>query len=234
MSSADAPVAVVTGCNRGIGRSIAEELRARGHRLFGLNRTLLKEDWLTEVPCDLSVPEEVPRAVDRVLEETGGRVDLCVSNAVDRVLEPIATMPAGGWERMLAVNLTAGLHLTQALLPAIRACRGLFVFLGSHAGTRYFEGGAAYSATKAALAAFTETLLIEERPNGVRACLVEPGAIANLDGDHAPYKMTVDSVARCVASIVDLPPDMTVGRIEIRPAAPLQAPVTGIDRLLYV
>ncbi|MFF9205404.1 SDR family oxidoreductase [Streptomyces sp. NPDC014986] len=233
MNSAEPRVALVTGCNRGAGRSIAAALRERGCRVFGLNRTLADEDWLTEIPCDLSVPEEIPPAVDRVLQEAG-RVDICVSNAVDRALEPIATMSAGEWERMLSVNLTSSFHLTQALLPAIRASRGQFVFMGSHAGTRYFEGGAAYSATKAALAAFTETLLLEERANGVRACLVAPGAIANLEGDDSPYKMTVDSVARCVASIIDLPADMAVGQIEIRPASPLRAPVTGIDRLLYV
>lgn len=46
--------------------------------------------------------------------------------------------------------------------------------------------------------------------------------------------MSVDSIARCVASVIDLPHDMTVGQIEIRPASPLRASVTGIDRLLYV
>ncbi|MFG2981707.1 SDR family oxidoreductase [Streptomyces sp. NPDC048258] len=223
----------MTGANRGSGRSIAAELHRRGHRVFGLNRTPLNEEWLTEVPCDLADLGQIHAAVEWVIERTG-RIDVCVSNAVDRVLEPIAAMRVADWDRMLAVNLSAHFHLTQAVLPALRVGRGQIVFMGSHAGTRYFEGGVAYSATKAAMTAFVETLLLEERKNGVRACLVSPGAIANLEGDDSPHKMTVDSIAECVASIVGLPDDVVVGEIELRPASPLQAPVTGIDRLLYV
>ncbi|MFE2886906.1 SDR family oxidoreductase [Streptomyces graminifolii] len=233
MNSADAPVAVVTGANRGSGRSIAAELKARGYRVFGLNRTALGEGWLNEFSCDLADADQIRHAVERVLAEAG-RVDVCVFNAVDRALEPISSMDADDWERTLAVNLSSHFHLTRLLLPAVRASRGQFVFMGSHAGTHYFEGGAAYSAAKAALGAFVETLLLEERPHGVRACLVSPGAIANLDGDNSAHKMSVDSIARCVASVIDLPHDMTVGQIEIRPASPLRASVTGIDRLLYV
>ncbi|MHC3474996.1 SDR family oxidoreductase, partial [Streptomyces sp. 7R007] len=233
MNSADVPVAVVTGANRGSGRSIAAELKARGYRVFALNRTLSGQGWLTEVACDLADAGQIRRAVERVLAEAG-RVDVCVFSAVDRVLEPISSMAAEDWERTLAVNLGANFHLTRLLLPALRASRGQFVFMGSHAATRYFEGGAAYSAAKAALGAFVETLLLEERPHGVRACLVSPGAIANLDGDDGPHKMAMDSIARCVAAIIDLPDDMAVGQIEVRPAKPLQATVTGIDRLLYV
>ncbi|MFD0270460.1 hypothetical protein ACFVGY_28445 [Streptomyces sp. NPDC127106] len=76
---------------------------------------------------------------------------------------------------------------------------------------------------------------MEERNNGVRACLISPGAIANLDGDADPHKMTTHAVAKGVASIIDdFPKDMLVGEIEIRPASLPEPPVTGIDRLLHV
>ncbi|GAA3229167.1 SDR family oxidoreductase [Nonomuraea helvata] len=234
MSSDEAPVALVTGVNRGSGKSIAEELHRRGYRVFALGRTLLGEDWLTEYACDLTDPAQIRSGVGRAVSEAG-RVDVCVSNAVDRVWDPIASLREPDWDRLMAVNLSASFHLTKALLPAIRAARGQFVFMGSHAGTHYFEGGAAYSATKAAMKAFVETLLLEERKHGVRACLVSPGAIANLDGDEAAYKMATASVAACVGAIIDgVPGDLVVGEIEIRPAQPLPPPVAGIDRLLYV
>ncbi|KOU52240.1 short-chain dehydrogenase [Streptomyces sp. WM4235] len=233
MNSPEPRVALVTGANRGSGRSIAAELHRRGYRVFCLNRTLTGDDLVTEFACDLADPGQIEAAVQRVLEQAGS-IDVCISNAVERVLEPIAAMEARDWDRMLAVNLSASFHLTRAVLPALRVSRGQIVFMGSHAGTHYFEGGVAYSATKAAMAAFVETLLLEERRNGVRACLVSPGAIANLDGDESPHKMAVDSIGRCIGSLVDFPSDVVVGEIEIRPASPLQAPITGIDRLLYV
>lgn len=234
MSSADRPVALLTGTNRGTGRSIAEELHRRGYRIRSLNRTPAGEDWLGEQRCDLADPEQIGACTRRAIE-AAGRLDVCVSNAVDRVLEPIACLSRADWDRSLAVNLSANLHLTQAVLPALRAGNGLIVFMGSHAGTRYFEGGAAYSAAKAALAAFVETLLLEERNNGVRACLVSPGAIANLDGDDSHHKMTTQAVAKGVVSIIDaFPRELLVGEIEIRPASLPVPPVTGIDRLLHV
>lgn len=234
MSSDDGRVALITGTNRGSGRAIAEELRERGFRVYSLNRSLAGADWLGERRCDVSRPAEIRRAVADVLAEAG-RLDVCVSNAVDRVLDPIADLREADWERLVAINLSAGFHLLQAVLPALRARRGVFVAMGSHAGTRYFEGGAAYSATKAGLKALVETLLLEERRNGVRACLVSPGAIANLDGDDDPYKMSTRSIARCVGTIVDSwPTDLVVGEIEVRPAELATPPIIGIDRLLHV
>lgn len=234
MSSNDARVALVTGTNRGSGRAIAEELRDRGFRLYSLNRSLAGHGWLGEHRCDLADPAQIRESVSRVLTDAG-RLDVCVSNAVDRTFDPIAELSEADWDRLVSINLSACFHLVKAVLPALRAGHGVFVAMGSHAGTRYFEGGAAYSATKAGLKALVETLLLEERRNGVRACLVSPGAIANLDGDVSPHKMSTRSVARCVGTIVDSwPRDLVVGEIEVRPADLAEPPVIGIDRLLHV
>jgi 3-oxoacyl-[acyl-carrier protein] reductase len=232
-TSAD-PVALVTGTNRGCGHAIAEQLHACGYRVRSLNRTLVGQEWLGERKCDIADPAALAGTVADVLAETG-RLDACVANAVERVFEPIAVMSAADWDRQLAINLSSVFHLVKVTLPALRAARGVFVAMGSHAGTRPFEGGAAYSATKAGLKALVETLLLEERNNGVRACLVSPGAIANLEGDESPTKISVESVGRCVANIVTAwPTDLVVGELEIRPASLPAAAVTGIDRLLHV
>lgn len=227
-------MALVTGSNRGSGLAIATSLHARGYRIFSLNRTLAGADWLGEQRCDLADPAKLTACVARVLERTG-RIDACVANAVDRVLEPIARFTTPDWDRLVAVNLSSVYHLLKATLGPLRRSRGIFVAMGSNAGTQYFEGGAAYSATKAAVRALVETLLLEERRNGVRACLVTAGAIANLDGDDSPYKMCTSAVGECVATVVDSwAGDLVVGEIEIRPTTPAPSAVTGIDRLLHV
>jgi NAD(P)-dependent dehydrogenase (short-subunit alcohol dehydrogenase family) len=133
------------------------------------------------------------------------------------------------------VNLIAPFRLTQATLPLLRRTGGVLVFMGSHAGTRFFEGGAAYCATKAALKALVEVLLLEERPQGVRTVLVSPGAIANRAYDDSVMKMSVQSVGRFVAKLItEVPSDIAVGEIEIRPARLASPTVTGLDRLQSV
>jgi 3-oxoacyl-[acyl-carrier protein] reductase len=234
MASREPRVALVTGTNRGTGHAIAEELTRRGYALASLNRTLRGERWLRERRCDLADPAQITAAVDDVLGEHG-RIDAVVANATERPLAGLAELSPAAWDRGIAVNLTAVFHLVRTTLPALRAAGGVFVAMGSHAGSRFFEGGAAYSAPKAALKALVETLLLEERRNGVRAALVSPGAIANLPGDTSPYKMTTASVARCVGAVIqDFPVDLVTGELEIRPAR-LPAPdVTGLDRLAHV
>lgn len=232
--SAAAPVALISGANRGTGLAIARELHRRGYRVAGLNRTLLGEDWLYEVPCDLTEPATVETAVSQVLARFG-RLDVCVTNAVDRMFASLAEMDPSDWDRAVAVNLTSVFRIIRASLAAVRAARGSYVIIGSHAGTRFFEGGASYSATKRALKSLVETLLLEERAHGVRATLVSAGAIANEDGDESPYKMATESVARCVGALVqDQPSDLVIGNIEIRPALLQEPEISGIARLQHV
>lgn len=228
------PGALVTGANRGTGLAIARELHRRGYRVAALNRTPLGADWLHEVRCDLTVPGSVDTAVAEALARLG-RLDACVASAVVRRLGPVTALDPHAWDESVAVNLTSVFRLVRATLPAIRASAGSYVVMGSHAGTRFFEGGAAYSATKAALKALVETLLLEERAHGVRATLVNAGAIANRHGDDVPYKMATASVAHWVGALVqDQPRDLAVGEVEIRPAR-LPAPqVAGLARLQHV
>ncbi|QYX79577.1 SDR family oxidoreductase [Streptomyces akebiae] len=225
---------LVTGANRGTGRAVAEELRAAGWRVWGLGRTPADLPGVENVHCDLRHPEDVGPAVRRAGALAGG-LDAVVANGVERALGDLATLPLERWQEAVDVNLTSVIALVQAALPQLRARGGRIVLMGSHAGTRFFEGGAAYCATKAALKALTEVLLLEERRHGVGTTLVSPGAIANLPGDTSPLKMATSSVARTVRWVLESPEDTVVGEVELRPARlPEEVPVTGLDRLQAV
>ena len=229
----EAATVLVTGTNRGTGRGIAAAFHALGCRVVSLNRTFTGEDWLGEIPCDLTSMASIDRAVSR-LAETAPVIDACVCNAAIRRFAPIAKLSPADWTASVATNLTAPFLLTQATLPLIRRPGGMYVYVGSHAGSRFFEGGAAYCATKAALKALVEVLLLEERPHGVRGVLVSAGAIANRAGDDSPEKMSPRSVGEFIADLVlHCPPDIAVGEVEIRPAT-LSPGLSGIGRLQQV
>ncbi|MHA5049698.1 SDR family NAD(P)-dependent oxidoreductase [Streptomyces sp. SD15] len=226
--------ALLTGANRGTGRAVAEALHAAGWRVYALGRTRADLPWLGEVQCDLRHAEEVGAAVDRVVAESGG-LDAVVATGVVRSLGPVASLPLDVWREAVEVNLTSLLALIQTSLPQLRSGGGRIVLMGSHAGSRFFEGGAAYCATKAALKAISEVLLLEERAHGVCTTLVSPGAIANLPGDESPLKMATSSVAQAVLWALEAPADTVVGEIELRPARLTDRPtVSGLDRLQAV
>jgi NADP-dependent 3-hydroxy acid dehydrogenase YdfG len=229
----DRKVVIVTGANRGTGLAIATELHEAGWEVWGLNRTASGPTWVRELTCDLSRPEAAATAVAAVLRRRR-RIDAVVANAVVRTLGRVGQIDPQAWRRAIDVNLTSVLRLVQAALPALRERQGGIVLMGSHAGERFFEGGASYCATKAALKALAEVLLLEERPNGVRTTLMNPGAIANHADDESPLKMSTTSVGRAVRWVLEAPQDTAIGEIELRPARLPSMPVTGLDRLQAV
>jgi NAD(P)-dependent dehydrogenase (short-subunit alcohol dehydrogenase family) len=224
-------VALVTGSNRGLGYGIARAFHRARYRVVSLNRTLANEEWLGEIQCDLAAPDEVAAALATIRREVV-RLDVCVLNAAVRRFGTVAELDPSALLTSLAVNLGAPVLVAQGCLPLLRSAKGVIVVIGSHAAARYFEGGVAYSATKAGLKALVETLLLEERRNGVRATLVSPGAIANRPDDRATSKMTTDAVGEVVRWAAEGTPDgIALGEVEIRPLVLGEPAVVGIQRL---
>ncbi|MFG2822860.1 SDR family oxidoreductase [Kitasatospora sp. NPDC048365] len=222
----------MTGSNRGTGRAIRSRLLADGYAVRCLNRTSCA-DHTDPVTADFADPDAAARAA--VLALAGApRLDLLVVNAVTRGFGTVAEVGARDWDEAVAVNLTTPVRVVQAALPLLRRSEGHIVLMGSHAGSRPFEGGLAYCATKAALKQVAEVLLMEERRHGVRTTLLSPGAIRNLDDDDSAYKMSVESVADVVSWAAATPRDTVLGEIELRPGRLDRPPVVGLDRLQYV
>lgn len=233
-NSREQRVAVITGSNRATGYAIAEALHADGWRLVSINRTLHGAEWLNEHRCDLADTREVMDVVRRISAEHD-KIDAFIPTSASRGIAPIENLGVEELDNSIRVNFTSIVHSIRLLLPVLRRSRGQIVVIGSHAGSRFFEGGAAYSSTKAALKALVEILLLEERPNGVRSTLLSPGAIANFEWDNCQYKMRTDSVAQCVRTLLSsLPDDIAVGEVEIRPARLPNPEVSGLDRLQYL
>ena len=151
---------LVTGSNRGTGLAIATLFGERGFRIASLNRTRLGKPWLGEIVCDLSRGAEIGPACDAALAHLGG-VDVCILNAAVRQIHRIEDMTDADWDESVATNLSAVFKIMRRMLPALKASRGHLVILGSQAGEHFFEGGAAYCATKAALVALAEVAVLE-------------------------------------------------------------------------
>jgi 3-oxoacyl-[acyl-carrier protein] reductase len=186
----DAPVALVTGGSRGIGRAIAVALGEAGLRLVVNYRTRAKDaDELVErirrtggearaVRADVGDPGAARTLVDAALEAFG-RLDVLVNNAgVHLPGVRLADVGAEDWARVLRVNLSGPFFLMQAVLPHMRARgAGHIVNVSSNVTQRFPATAGPYTASKSALEALTRILAREEGPHGIRVNAVAPGPI---------------------------------------------------------
>jgi 3-oxoacyl-[acyl-carrier protein] reductase len=209
----DGRIAIVTGASSGIGRATAELLVSRGARvtIFARSAAKLKEIARKHEDRMLPVAGDVadPKSIDRLFERTKGRFgdcDVLVNNAgmVDAKL--LHEMTVREWDRIFAVNVRSAYLCSQRALRSMMANRaGAIVNVSSISGVlgpEKFPGFVAYSATKAALISFTETLAVEVRDHGVRVNCVSPGSVdtamwRKVSGG-APADMTPEEVAEVI------------------------------------
>lgn len=224
---------VVTGAGSGIGAAVADRLHARGDALVLVARDEPRADDLraaydgsTALVADLADPGAVEAAL--AAADLPGAVDGLVQAAGVVDLAPIGRIDLASWQQTLAVNVTAPMLLTRALLPALRAAGGTVVMVNSSAGRRAHPDWASYAASKFALRAFADALRAEEGGHGVRVSTVYPGRTATpmqalvhaQEGkDYDPDDwVTAATVADSVLHCLDLPSGATVPELVVQPA----------------
>jgi len=183
-------VAIVTGAGTGIGRAIALAFAREGAvmTLVGRRREPLAQvaaeiaafGGVADVaPADLTRAEQVD-ALARDVIERWGRVDILVNNAGTNVpRRALAELDPEDFRLVVDANLVAPFLLTRAVLPSMRAAgRGTIIAISSMAGVRAsLLSGPAYSAAKAGLNSFVESINLAERRYGIRACAICPGEV---------------------------------------------------------
>ena len=169
----------VTGASSGIGKATVERLVADGFRVVaGVRRDADAPPAASaHVLIDLAEPESVTTAGKDLLEHTDGALAGLVNNAGINVNGPFEVLPIEEWRRQFEVNLFGQLTLTRELLPALLASRGRIVTVGSVGGRFSAPFLGPYSASKFAVRAWMDALRHELSPHGVKAILIEPGAI---------------------------------------------------------
>jgi uncharacterized protein len=177
---------MVTGPSSGVGGAPARRLDRDGWRLILVARRADRLESLTgelrdarPLPLDLTEADAPERA--REAAESEGELKLLVNNAGAGWSASFGD-PDGGYEnvrRTMEVNFDAVVRLTEALLPLLRrSAPSSIVNVSSTAGRIGRPGMGAYSASKFALAGWTESLEHEEREHGVHVGNVLPGFVA--------------------------------------------------------
>lgn len=185
-------MAIITGCSSGgIGHALALEFAARDCQVVATARSLasmsdLQSDarfFLQEL--DVTSDESVRRALSVVIEKFG-RVDIVVNNAGMLCVGPLAEVPLSSIEQTFNTNVYGSLRLIQAVVPHMASRKkGKIVNFGSVTVLAPPPWGGAYTSSKAAIHALSDSLRLELRAFGIDVITVVPGAVKSNIGNSA-------------------------------------------------
>ena len=230
--------AVISGAasERGIGRATARLFAEHGARVAILDideagaaaaAASLGEGHLG-LGCDVSDPESCRRAAEAAIAAFG-QVDILINNA--GITEPLRIMEIGPerWGRVLDVNLSGVLYLSQAFIPHMRARRqGAIACMSSVSAQRGggIFGGPHYSAAKAGVLGLAKAMARELGPDGIRVNCVTPGLIqTDITGGRLTPEMKEE--IRKTIPLNRLGEAIDVARIYLFLASDLSSYVTG-------
>ena len=211
-------VVLVTGASSGIGRALAVEWGRRGARVGVLAR---RAEALIEVAgeveraggkalaltADVRDAAEMEKAVARVQELWGG-IDVLVANAGMTTTTGATKLRAGEASDVISVNVIGVINSVAAVLPGMLERRGgHLVAISSLASYRGMPKSGAYSASKAAVSTFFESLRVDLRKSGIAVTTIHPGFIRTPmtagRKTKLPFLMEVEPAARLIVRAVE-------------------------------
>ncbi|MCS5715518.1 SDR family oxidoreductase [Herbiconiux sp. CPCC 205716] len=184
---------VVTGAGSGIGRATASRIAREGGRVIAVDISAerlddfvasLPEADVTPVAGDITSDE----AIAAIVSAAGQRID-CLANVAGIMddMTPVGDVTDEVWNRVFAINVTGTMKLTRAVVPVMLAQgKGAIVNVASEAALRGSAAGAAYTASKHAVAGLTKSTAFMYGPSGIRTNAVAPGpTITNIEARFA-------------------------------------------------
>src|SRR3989344_2890819 len=117
---------LITGCSSGIGRCLAQGLRARGWRVFATARKpadvkTLADEGFESLPLDVDSSDSIHAAVEEVLQRTGGRLGALINNAGFGLPGAVEDLSRTSLRVQFETNVFGGQELIRLLLPVFRA-----------------------------------------------------------------------------------------------------------------
>jgi NAD(P)-dependent dehydrogenase (short-subunit alcohol dehydrogenase family) len=175
-------IALVTGANGGLGRSVTQALLDAGFAVVGLAPKIQTSDFdhphFTALPATLNSLDEAQKATATVIAHFG-KIDV-LAHLVGGFAggQSVADTDDAIFQRMFDMNLNSAFHTLRAVIPHMRkAASGRIIAIGSRAAEAPGASVGAYSASKAALVSLIRTVAIENKDAGITANVILPGTM---------------------------------------------------------
>lgn len=174
---------LITGCSTGIGAATAASFAEQGWKVLASARKaedldhIASRGW-TPIALDLADDGSVEKASSQVMELCGGTLDVLVNNAGYGCPGALEDLSRDQMRQQFEVNVFGMQHLTNRLLPALKAAaEGRIINISSVVGVVALPFFGIYSASKFAMEAISDALRVELGNTSVQVILVEPGPI---------------------------------------------------------
>lgn len=227
-------IAIVTGGSKGIGKAASKLLAREGAKVILIARNtneleIARKEIIEEggtistYSADIGNNKEVTRITEEICTKFK-RLDILINNAGIGIFAPVADFNVEDWHRLMNTNLHGAFYMTRAVLPQmIRQRQGAIINIASLAAENSFANGAAYCASKAALVAFTECLMLEVRYYNIKVSAILPGSVATDFGSGSTNKnwmLTPEDIAQQVMNVIKSKENALISHIEMRPLKP--------------
>lgn len=202
--------AVVTGCNRGIGRKIVEIFSSNKASIFACTRNLNSEftDYINQlkkkfnnkiipIQFDLNKEDQIKEAANQILS-SNEKIDILVNNAATIHTGLFQMTPVKKFKEIFETNFFSQTQFTQYILKSmIKKKSGSIIGIASTSALDGNEGRSAYSSSKAAMISQAKTLSRELGVHNVRVNIIAPGLTdTDMMKNNTPEKISKDVISR--------------------------------------
>lgn len=234
MNSLENKVAYITGGSKGIGYGIAETLLKAGMKVAITSRSLdaakkaaqsLNNDAkVLALESDVSDAASEAEAIQQTISAFG-QLDVLIANAGIGHFASIEDLTTEQWNETIDTNLTGVFNSVKASIDALKKTKGYIITIASLAGTNFLKDGSAYNASKFGLVGFSQAIMLDLRPYGIKVTTIMPGSVATHFNDHTPsdadaWKIQPEDIGQLVVDLLNMNPRALPSKVEIRPTVP--------------
>lgn len=219
-------VVMITGATGGLGQALAKQLDEKGYKLALCGRNHEKMDNLSKLlkhPClcqcfDMSDEDGLKKFVKATVDNFG-QIDCLINcSGANTKRDNVLDMNLKDFKYMMELNVYSHIRILQEVYPELEKKQGHIVEILSTCALYENKGISAYSASKAAMASISKTLLKEIKDKHISVTNVYPGGINTgfREADRPAY-MKADSVAAAIINCISLPKDAMIQELILRP-----------------
>ena len=227
-------VVYITGGTKGIGYGVAKCLLDAGMRVAVSGRSLKTaekaatslagEERILAIESNVANLKDEEKAVAKIISKWG-QLDVVLANAGVGIFAPIDKLSEMDWTTMIDTNLTGAFYTLKASIDALKRSKGYYITMASLAGTNFFAQAGGYNASKFGLVGFTQAVMLDLRPHGIKVSTIMPGSVAthfnnNVPNDKDAWKIYPEDIGKLVLDLLTMHPRTLPSKIEVRPSRP--------------